>query len=172
MASGFIRARSSAFDDVPRRRHQPHVQRDDIAGFKKFRLAAGRRVAIGARPRQRRIACPRHDIHTEGLAVTRDRRADAAIAKHAERFIAQGRADADLPFAGLERDHLLRQLARGCENERPGQFGGGVTRNACMLARRHDNGAARAGFDIDMRVQDTDALAARLKDAECRDRSK
>ena len=36
------------FDDVARRRHQPHMQRDDIASLEKFRLAARRRVSARA----------------------------------------------------------------------------------------------------------------------------
>jgi hypothetical protein len=134
MASGFIRARSSAFNDVPRRRHEPHVQRNDVARLEEFHLAAGGRVAVCTRARQRLIARPHQHLHAKRFAIARDRRADATIAKDAKRLIAQCCAHADLPLARFQCRHLLRQLTRGGENERPGQLGRGVTRNAGVLA--------------------------------------
>ena len=65
------------------------------------------------------LARPSHDVHAERLAIPRHRRADAAIAEDAERLFAQRHANADLPFAGLERGHLLRKLASRRKNERP-----------------------------------------------------
>src|SRR5262249_15645299 len=88
----------------------------------------------------------------ERLAIARDRRADAAIAENAQRLRAQRRADADLPLAGLERRHLLGKLTRRRENERPGQLGRGVGRRAGMLARRHDDTAARTGGYVDVGI--------------------
>ena len=129
-----MRARSSGFDDVARRRHQPHVQRDDIASLEKFRLAARRRVSARARPRERFLACPSHDVHAERLAIARHRGADAAIAEDAERLFAQRHANADLPFAGLERGHLLRKLASRRKNERPCKLGRSVAGCADVLA--------------------------------------
>src|SRR6478735_8800764 len=80
------------------------------------------------------LARPSHDVHAERLAIPRHRRADAAIAEDAERFFAQRHANADLPFAGLERGHLLRKLASRRKNERPGQLGRSVAGCADVLA--------------------------------------
>src|SRR5262249_21689849 len=81
-------------------------------GLEEFRLAARGRVSVGARPGKRRLARQRRHVHAERLAVARDGGADAAITEDAERLSAQGRSDADLPVAGLERRHLLGKLLR------------------------------------------------------------
>src|SRR5215469_13680002 len=151
MASGFIRARSSALTicRVAGTSRMCSVMTSQVSK----NSALLRAVAWpSTRPLKRRIARPGHDVHAKRLAVTRDRRADAAIAKDAKRLVAQGSADADLPLAGLERRHLLRQLTRRRQNERPDQFGCGITRDASVLARRYDNATARAGGNIDMRI--------------------
>jgi hypothetical protein len=124
----------------------------DIAGLEEFRLAARGRVSVRARPRERFLARPRHHVHAERLAITRDRRADAAVAENAERLFAQRRTDADLPLAGFERRHLLRKLTRRRENERPCELGRSIRRHAGMLARRHDNAETRTGLDVDVRI--------------------
>ena len=49
-------------------------------------------------------------------------------------LFAQRHANADLPFAGLERSHLLRKLASRRKNERPGQLGRSVAGCADVLA--------------------------------------
>jgi hypothetical protein len=90
------------------------------------------------------------EVHAERLAIARNRRADAAIAENAECLVSQRGSHTDLPVAGLERCHLLRQLARGCENERPSELGSRIGRRAGVLARGHDDAQARAGFDVDM----------------------
>ena len=56
--------------------------------------------------------------------------ADAAVAVDSQRLSAQTVADADLPFARLERGHLLRDLAHRGEDQAPGQFRGGIRRRA------------------------------------------
>ena len=62
------------------------------------------------------------------------------------------RADADLPGAGLQRRHLLRDLPHRGEDQPPGELGGGIRRRAGMLARRHDDAEPRAGVDVDVRI--------------------
>ena len=95
---------------------------------------------------------PDHDVHAEGAAVACDRGADPAIAENAERLVAQRGADADLPVAGLERGHLLRDLPERGKDQAPGQLGGGIGGRAGMLARRHDDAVLRAGVDVDVRI--------------------
>ena len=95
------------------RRNEAHVQRDDVALFEKRFLAGRGGIAIGACLLERRRPRPYHHFHPEGFSVARNDAADPAIATDAERLVAQRVADADLPFAGLERRHLLGNLAHG-----------------------------------------------------------
>src|SRR5262249_8816157 len=101
---------------------------------------------------KRFLARPGENVHAERLAVTSDRRADAAITEDAERLAAQSRADANLPLAGFERCHLLRKLTGAGEDERPGQLGCAVRRQAGMLARGYDDAEPCTGRDVDMRI--------------------
>ncbi len=119
------------------------------------------RVAVGARGLERLRARPHQHVHAERASIAGDHAADAAVAIDAEGFVAQRRADADLPFAGFERRHLLRNLAHGREDQSPGHFGGGVGRRAGVLARGDDDAEARAGVDIDVRIDA--ALADQLE---------
>ena len=139
-------------DDAARRVDQAHVQRDDVAFLEERLLAARGGVAVGARLRQRRLARPHQHVHAERLAVARDDAADPAVAVDAERLAAQRAADADLPLAGLERRHLLRNLPHRREDQPPGQLGGRVGRRAGVLVRRHDDAEPRAGLDVDVRI--------------------
>ena len=109
-------------DDAARRIDQPHVQRDDVALGEERLLAGGDGEAVLLGARARRLARPHHDRHAERLGVVGDRAGDAPVAVEAERAAAQGVADADLPPAGLERGHLLRDLAHGREDQAPGQL--------------------------------------------------
>ena len=138
--------------DAARGLHQPHVQRDDVAVREERVLARGGSVAVRPRPRQRRLARPHQHRHAERLAVVGNDAADAPVAVDAERLAAQRVADADLPCAGLERGHLLRDLAHRREDQPPRQLGRRVGRRARMLARRDDDAEPRAGVDVDVRV--------------------
>ena len=125
-------------DDVAGFLDQPHVKRQHVAALEERKLARGHEMAFGLGANHRVRPRPDHDIHAESLAVARDRRTDPAVAENAERLVAQGRADPDLPVAGLERGHLLGDLPERREDQPPGQFRGGIGRRAGMLARRHD----------------------------------
>src|SRR5262249_36217817 len=82
------------------------------------------------------------------------------IAVNAERLAAQRMADADLPFAGLDRRHLLRDRAHRREDQAPGELGGRIGRRIGVLARRHDDAEPGAGIDVEMRI--ATALADQL----------
>jgi len=95
-------------------------------------------------------SCPDEHPHAEGLPVTGNGPADAAIAVDAERLAAQRVADADLPAPGAQRGDLLRDLPHRREDQAEGQFRGGVRRRAGMLVRRDDDAVRGAGVDVDM----------------------
>src|SRR6185437_288306 len=69
-----------------------------------------------------------------------------------ERLAAQRRAHAHLPMPGLERGHLLRQLAHRGEHQRPGELRRGVARRAGVLARGDDDAEPRARLGVDVRI--------------------
>ena len=52
--------------------------------------------------------------------------ADPPVAVDAERLVAKRCPDAGLPAAGLQRRHLLGDLAHRGKHQPPGQLGGGV----------------------------------------------
>jgi hypothetical protein len=128
------------------------MQGEDVAAAEELGLAGRDLEAVGDRPLQRGRPRPDHNLHAEGQPVFGDCLADAAIAENAERLSAQGLADADLPAPRFERRDLLRDLACGRHDQRPGQFGCRIGWRARMLARRDDHAAIGAGVDIDMRV--------------------
>src|SRR6516164_9697156 len=76
---------------------------------------------------------------------------NATPAVKTERLAAQCRANAGLPAPGLERRHLLGNLANGGQNESPRELGRGIGRCAGVHVRRYDDAKTRAGFDVDMR---------------------
>src|SRR5262249_4086925 len=80
---------------------------------------------------------------------------NGAPAVDTERLAAQGRANANLPAPGLERRHLLGDLANGGQNESPRELGRGIGRRAGVHVRRYDDAKARAGVDVDMRPNAT-----------------
>src|SRR5881397_1671937 len=93
-AVGFIRARSSALT-MPR-------------------VASTRRIcseSTSQRSKKSALLAAVSYPSARAFAVAGDDGADPPIAIDAERLAAQGMADADLPFAGLERRHLLRDGA-------------------------------------------------------------
>ncbi len=128
------------------------MQRDDVRLSEERLLAGSGGVAVGARLRQRRLARPYQHVHAEGAAIACDHTADAAVAEDAERLVAHGRAHAALPMAGLERSHLLGDLAHRRQHQRPGQLGGGIGWRAGMLARRHHHAQPGAVGDIDVGI--------------------
>jgi hypothetical protein len=111
------------------------MPRDHVAIGKERRLARRALVTFRHRPGERLFARPHHDPHAEGAAIARDHAADPAIAVDAERLVMQRPSDADLPFAGLERRHLVGNLPHRGDHQPPRQFGGGIGRGAGMLAR-------------------------------------
>ena len=114
---------------------QAHVQRKHVASFEEISLAGGGLVAVGAGLRECRLARPYQHVHPERLAVAGDDGPDPPVTIDAERLAAQRMADADLPFAGLERRHLLRNGAHRGQDQAPGEFGGRVRRRIGVLAR-------------------------------------
>jgi hypothetical protein len=60
--------------------------------------------------------------------------------------------DADLPLAGLQCRHLLRDCAHCRQDQAPGEFSGRIRRRVGVLARRDDDAEPCAAIDIDMRI--------------------
>ena len=100
----------------------------------------------------RGFARPHLHPHAERLAVARHRPADPAVAEYAQGSCRAGLADSDLPVAGLERRHLLRDPAHGRQDQPECQLGRRIGRGARMLARRYDHAEPRTGVDVDMRI--------------------
>ena len=73
-------------------------------------------VAPGAQ--QRRLTRPDEHAHAECLAIARHRCANSSVAVDAERLAAQRVSDPDLPGAGAERAHLLRELSHRGKDQR------------------------------------------------------
>ena len=128
------------------------MQRNDVGVLVELGLGGCRGVAVGGGARTGRVACPDQDLHAEGAAVAGDYAADAAVAVNAERVAAQRVANADLPLAGLQRRHLLRDLPHRGEDQAERELGGGVGRGVRVLAGGDDDAEARAGLDVDVRV--------------------
>ena len=120
--------------------------------FFEERFLVGRcAVTIRPRRRQRSFARPYQHFHAERLAEARHHAADAAIAIYAERFAAHAVADVHLPFARLQRGHLLWNLPQRGQDQSPRQFGSPVRRPSRMLARRQDDAFARQRVEVDVR---------------------
>src|SRR5712692_7106216 len=139
-------------DDAARGVDQAHVQGDDVAFLEERGLAARGQVTVGAGALERRRARPYRDLHSERLAVAGNDAADPAIAEDAEGLAPQRCAHADLPAAGLERGHLLRDLAHRRQHQAPGQFRRRMGRGIEMQARGDDHAVPGAGVDVDVRV--------------------
>src|SRR5439155_19169426 len=115
-------------------------------------LAAPNKIPSRLRFLPRSFARPDEDAHAHGGADLRHLARDAAVAEDAEVLAAQRRADADLPLAGLERGHVLRNFARRGEDQRPGHLRGRVRRRAGVHVGAHGDAEPRAGVDIDVRI--------------------
>ena len=129
---GFHAREVFCLDDAARGIDQAHVQRKHVASFEEIHFRACGFVSVGTRFRHGRLARPHQHVHAERLAVAGD-------------------DGADLPFAGFQRRHLLRNGAHRRQDQAPGEFGGRVRRRISVLARRHDDTEPGAGIDIDMR---------------------
>src|SRR5215212_6266688 len=117
-AEGFMRARSSALT-MPR-------------------VASTRRMcseSTSHRSKKSALLAAVWYPSARALAVAGDDSADPPIAIDAERLAAQRMADTDLPFAGFQRRHLLRNGAHRRQDQAPGEFGGCIRRRIGVLAR-------------------------------------
>jgi len=125
---------------------------DHVALLEELLFAGRDHEPVAAGAFARRLAPPHDHTHAECHAVTRDDRADPAVAVDAEQLVAQALADADLPASSPERRHLLRYLTHRRQDQSPCQLRRGVRRRIGVLARRDDDAAARTGIDIDVRI--------------------
>src|SRR5438874_2618085 len=82
----------------------------------------------------------------------RHRAADAAVAVDAERLAPQRVADSGLPFARLEPSDVLRNFARRGEDQRPGELRGRIRGRPRMHVGGQHDAQARAGVDVDVRI--------------------
>src|SRR5665213_1032886 len=131
------------------------MQRNDIGPFVERRLAGRDAVTVDCGACAGRLTRPDKNVHTEGATNARDHAADTSVAMNAERLAAQRVADTNLPLAGLQRRHLLWDVAHRSEDQAEGQLRRSVRRRISMLARRNDNAQPRARVDIDMREHTT-----------------
>ncbi|MEZ5395068.1 MAG: hypothetical protein R2724_19915 [Bryobacterales bacterium] len=90
--------------------------------------------------------------HAESPTVAGDNASDTAIAVDPESLPAQRVSDADLPFPGPERRHLLRDLSGRRKDQSPGKLGRRIGRRAGVQARRHHDAQPGTGGDINVGV--------------------
>jgi hypothetical protein len=96
------------------------------------------------------VRAPRDDVHAERRSDPRHPGADPAKAQHTQRRPAQLPADRCLPSSGAHRKALVDDSARGGEDQRPGQFDGGLH----VAAGRADVDAVLlGGRDVDRCVE-------------------
>src|SRR3954470_8877847 len=141
-----------ALDDAARGIDQAHVQAEDVALGEELLLGGSDGIAVGRGLVARLFARPDQHLHAERLADLRHLGADAAVAEDAERLAAHGGADTDLPFAGFQRGHLLRQVARRGKDQRPGHLRSGIRRRAGVHVGADHHAPLRAGVDVDVRI--------------------
>src|SRR5690349_20160946 len=138
-------------DNVAGRIDETHVEGNDVALSEEVGLAVGDGEAFLARTLARGLAGPHQDVHAEGAAIAGDDMGNAAPTVETVRLAAQCRANTDLPAPGLERRHLLGNLANGSQNEPPRQLGRGIGWCTRVRVRRYDDAKTRAGIDVNMR---------------------
>ena len=89
-------------------------------------------MAVRSRAGERSLAAPGGDAHPERVPVAGNESADRAISDDPERLPVELDADRRLPGTRTQRDGILDDAARGGENQRERQLGGGVRRSAAV----------------------------------------
>ena len=95
------------------------------------------------------VRAPRDDVHAERRPDTCHPGADPAQAEHAEHFAGELAAERGLPAAGPHRQGFVDDPPGRREDERPGEFDGGLD---VAAGRAHVNAVLLCGRGVDRRV--------------------